>query len=258
MPPENQVTKDFLKVDKFYKNRFVKVWKWMEWPDRETRDIGIDLIAEERDGSLCAIQCKCYADDGSIDMKHVSTFLALADGLKIKKKILVYTGETLTKNADIILRKHRCQIIGQEHLRSSSIDWNNFPKLDTKKPKTLFDYQNDAKSDVVKNFEKHDRGKLIMACGTGKTLVSLHIAEQIAGKGKLVLFLVPSISLILQSMREWSYNANMKHYYVAVCSDKSTGEEGSIAELESPVSTDVNTLRPYIENRPKDSMTVIF
>ena len=59
-------------------------------------------------------------------------------------------------------------------------------------------------------------------------------------------------------MREWSDNANMKHYYVAVCSDKSTGEEGSITELESPVSTDVQTLKPYIKNRPKDAMTVIF
>ena len=66
---------------------------------------------------------------------------------------------------------------------------------------------------------------MIMACGTGKTLVSLHIAEKIAGKGGFVLFLVPSISLIVQCMREWSDNANMKHYYVAVCSDKSTGEE---------------------------------
>ena len=76
------LTKDFFETDKLYKNRFVKVWKWMEWPDRETRDIGIDLVAEEEDGSLCAIQCKCYADDSSIDMKHVSTFLALASESK--------------------------------------------------------------------------------------------------------------------------------------------------------------------------------
>lgn len=250
--------KDYLQTDKFYKNRFAKVWKWMEWPDREGQDIGIDLVAEEKDGSFCAIQCKCYADDGTLDEKHVTNFLAYADAIKIKNKILAYTGDNITTHANTILTKHRCQIISQEHLRSSSVDWSEFPKLRVKNPYTLFDYQQFALNDVLTGFEKNDRGKMIMACGTGKTLVSLHVAEKIAGKGGFVLYLVPSISLILQSMREWSDNANIKHYYVAVCSDKSTGEEGSITELESPVSTDVETLRPYIKNRPTDAMTVIF
>ena len=258
--------KDYFETDKFYKNRFTKVWKWMEWPDREGPDIGIDLVAEEKGGGLCAIQCKCYADDGSLDERHVTNFLAYADGLKksdisknFKNKILVFTGDNLTKHANTLCTKHRCTIIGQEHLRSSSIDWSAFPKLRVKNPHKLHDYQEIARDDVLEGFGKNDRGKMIMACGTGKTLVSLHIAEKIAGKGGLVLFLVPSISLILQSMREWSDNANIKHYYVAVCSDKSTGgEEGAITELESPVSTDVKTLKPYLKNRPNDSMTVIF
>ncbi len=251
--------KDYFKTDKLYKNRFVKVWKWMEWPEREGQDIGIDLVAEENDGSLCAIQCKCYADDGSLDERHVTNFLAYADGLKkFKNKILAYTGEHVTNHAHTILKKHKCSIIDKEHLRASSIDWSEFPKIHVKDPYTLYDFQKIARDDVLKGFESHDRGKMIMACGTGKTLVSLHVAENTAGKGGLVLFLVPSISLILQSMREWSDNANMKHYYVAVCSDKTAGEEGSITELESPVSTDAEALKPYIKNRPKDAMTVIF
>ena len=98
------LTKDFFETDKLYKSRFVKVWRWMEFPDRGTRDLGIDLVAEEEDGSLCAIQCKCYADANSIDMKHVSTFLALAsESKKFKNKILVYTGDTPTGNALTIL-----------------------------------------------------------------------------------------------------------------------------------------------------------
>ena len=121
----------------------------MEWPDREGQDIGIDLVAEEKDGSLCAIQCKCYADDGSLDERHVTNFLAYADGLKnFKNKILVYTGDNLTKHANTLLTKHRCSIIRQEHLRSSSIDWSEFPKLHVKNPFTLFDYQEYALDDV--------------------------------------------------------------------------------------------------------------
>jgi predicted helicase len=251
--------KDYFETDKLYKNRFVKVWKWMEWPDREGPDIGIDLVAEEDDGSYCAIQCKCYADDGSLDERHVTNFLAYADGLKkFKNKILAYTGEHITNHANTILKKHKCSIIDKEHLRASSIDWGDFPKIRVKEPFTLFDYQENALNDVLTGFEKNDRGKMIMACGTGKTLVSLHVAENTAGKAGLVLFLVPSISLILQSMREWSDNANMKHYYVAVCSDKSAGEEGSITELESKVSTDAEALKQSLKNRPKDAMTVVF
>ena len=250
--------KDYFETDKLYKNRFIKVWKWMEWPDREGPDIGIDLVAQEKDGSLCAIQCKCYADDATLAEKQITNFIADAEAEKIKNKILAYTGATLTPHANRILKKTHCGIIQQEHLRSSSVDWSEFPKLRVKDPFSLKDFQEIARDDVLKGFEKHERGKMIMACGTGKTLVSLHLAEKIAKKGGLVLFLVPSISLILQSMRGWSDNANIKHYYVAVCSDKSAGEEGSLTELESPVSTDVETLKQSIKNRPKDSMTVIF
>lgn len=97
-----------------------------------------------------------------------------------------------------------------------------------------------------------------MACGTGKTLTSLRIAEKLTGKGGMVLYLVPSISLILQSMREWSENASILHYYMAVCSDKTTGEDASITELESPVSTDEKTLVSSIKSRNKAAMTVMF
>ena len=97
-----------------------------------------------------------------------------------------------------------------------------------------------------------------MACGTGKTMTALHIAEKYAGRGSIVLYLVPSISLILQSMREWSENSTIPHRYIAVCSDKSTGEDGTITELESPVSTDAETLKPFVKNSSPDHMTVIF
>ena len=221
-----ELTKDFFKTDKLYKNRFKKVWLWKDWPDNDGQDTGIDLVAQEEGGMMCAIQCKCYADDGGLNMKAVSTFLAKAASLNFNNKILVFTGEDITSNAEKILRKSHCAIIKKDHLRESSVDWSDFPKIATKKPKKPFDYQRKAIDDVVRGFDDHDRGKMIMACGTGKTLVSLHIAEKIVKTGGIVLYLVPSISLILQSMREWSENANVKHYYVGVCSDRTAGGGG--------------------------------
>ena len=254
-----KITKDFLQTDKLYQNRFSNVWLWGEWPKNDGADTGIDLVAEERrDGSLCAIQCKCYADDGSISMKAVSTFLAKAASLGMNNTILVYTGELMTSHAEKLLRDSRCQVISQSTFRDSHIEWGKFPQISRKQPKKLRPHQVDALDDVLAGLQSYNRGKLIMACGTGKTLTSLHIAEKYSGTGKTVLYLVPSISLILQTMREWSDNANISHNYIVVCSDTSTGEDGSITELECPVSTDIKTLRKSLSKIPDDVMTVIF
>ncbi len=144
---------------------------------------------------------------------------------------------------------------------SDRFDWSEYPKkIAPPIPKKLRNYQEYALNDVLDGFNTSDRGKLIMACGTGKTLVSLHVAEKIAGKGSFILYLVPSISLILQSMREWSENANIPHYYMAVCSDKSVRntEQGTLTELEAPASTDLNTLNERIKQRKDNTMNVIF
>ena len=252
------VTRDFLSTDNHYLNRFAKVWMWMDWPGRDGGDTGIDLVAEQRDGELCAIQCKCYSDDGSLDTEQVSKFLAKAAGLQMPHRILVYTGESITRNARRLLEQNDCRIMGSDHFRDSGVDWSGFPKLSSRRPKELRPHQKAAVADVLKGLDEHERGQLIMACGTGKTLTSLHIAEKHCKKGGIVLYLVPSISLILQSMREWSDNANMRHYYLAVCSDKSTGEDGSITELESPVSTDSDALSKYLKRRPAGALTVVF
>ena len=254
-----KLTRDFLRVDAVYANRFEKVWLWKQWPDKDGADVGVDLVAKQHDGALCAIQCKCYADDGRLDMNSVARFLAKADSLKIKHKILVYTGDDMTRNTEKILRDSGAGIITQEHFRQSSIDWRGFPDNISriKNPHKLKPHQKIAADDVIDGFKKHDRGKMIMACGTGKTLTALHVAERQVGVGGTVLYLVPSISLILQSMREWSENANVRHRYMAVCSDKSTGEDGTITELESPASTNPDDLEKYVVNKP-DSMTVIF
>ena len=254
-----KITESFLKTDKLYANRFHKVWLWKSWPKNDGADTGIDLIAEQTDGELCAIQCKCYADDGNLDMKTVATFLAKASSLKLKHKILVYTGDSLTNHAKKVLTDSKTTIITPEHFRQSSIDWTHFPNISIRKnPKKLRLHQQSALDDVLTGLKSHDRGKMIMACGTGKTMTALHIAEKYAGKGSVVLYLVPSISLILQSMREWSENSTIPHRYIAVCSDKSTGEDGTITELESPVSTDAETLKPFVKNSSPDHMTVIF
>ena len=86
-------------------------------------------------------------------------------------------------------------------------------------------HQREALNDVVTGFQDSDRGKLIMACGTGKTFAALRIAEKMAGIGGRVLYLVPSIGLFSQAMREWAEQQGVTHRYIGICSDESTGKE---------------------------------
>ncbi len=254
---------DFFRTDKHYKNRFGdRVWPWKKWAyDNKVYrpDEGIDIVAEEANGDLCGIQCKCYADDHSIDLKALGTFMTACTTYKMRNVILVYTGDHVTEKAEHHLKKHNGAIITQETLRSSSVDWGDFPRLKVRRPYELYPFQKAAFDDSIKNFKTSNRGQLIMACGTGKTLVSLRIMEKVVPHNGIVLYLVPSITLIQQSMRSWSENRKTGQYYVGVCSDKSvSGEEGSIAELESPVSTRPEDLKRYLKERPGDRTTVIF
>ena len=263
---------NFLRYDSIYKNRFDKVQKYEDWAiehERTKKDNGIDIMArirsDDKDKKYCAIQCKCWKDSYRVNKGDLDKFfseVAKHNLIKhnIDQRIVISTSDEIGATAWDYLNQTNGQVIDKDILRSSSIDWSAYPRIFPKKPHTLYDYQEIAFDDVKKGFEHSERGKLIMACGTGKTLVSLHVAEKLAGKGKLILYLVPSISLILQSMREWSNNANINHHYMAVCSDKSVrnSEDGTMIELEYPASTRPEMLKERLKNVPSDTMNVIF
>ncbi|WP_277752937.1 DEAD/DEAH box helicase family protein [Microcystis aeruginosa] len=109
------------------------------------------------------------------------------------------------------------------------MDWNQFSlkrpqKVNLRPKKQLRPHQIDALNKVMAGFETSDRGKLIMACGTGKTFTALKIAEQFASQNGQILFLVPSISLLSQTLREWTAEATVSLHSVAVCSDTKAGK----------------------------------
>lgn len=259
---------DFLQTDSHYKERFTKVWMWADWARENNikeklgsrRDLGLDLVAREYTGELCGIQAKCYEDDTKLYMEPVNSFISAGTTYGMSTYLLACTGP-INDNAYTKLMGVKCTIIQKEYFEGSSIDWSTYPKKITKQaPYELRAYQQEAFNDVIRGFKKDDRGQLIMACGTGKTFVSLRVAEKTVGKGGFVLYLVPSISLTLQTMREWANNATMPHRYVAVCSDKTVRNEegGVLTELEMPATTDTKTLRSRLKACGKDTMNVIF
>ena len=262
-----KLVKRFLQTEPGYKNQFKKVSLWDDWSKRTSGDIGIDIICERYDGTYTAVQCKFY-DKTAIDNKGVSSFISAIktvenkSNITISQKIFVHTSDTETTIAHNKLKDNKCTIIDKYKLESANVDWSKYPHgfVPLQKPFTLRPHQQNALKDTLDKFNDNDRGQLIMACGTGKTLTSLHIAQEMYGKGGLILYVVPSISLISQSMRDWSNNCTIPYNFMAVCSDKtvSTNEDSSLTDLECPVSTDPNTLKQHLKLLSKERMNVIF
>ena len=263
----------YFSEDPIYKERFSQVWLWKQWAaqrtDYDANDIGVDLVAQERDGGFCAIQCKCYAPDTRITKPHIDSFITASASKIFTSRIIVDTGGEWGPNALRAIDPIRdtCKVIRYSDLERSPFEWPNLREQDpeqlTYKQQsfTLKDHQKEAFGDVINGFKTSDRGKLIMACGTGKTFTSLRIAEEVAGAGGRVLYLVPSIGLLSQAMREWAEQKKIPHRYIGICSDTSAGhttEDMELGELEIPVSTDFLSILTNLREDHTDEMTVVF
>ena len=269
--------RQYLLHDPVYQTQFSKVWRWMDYPGREGKaDTGIDLVAERIDGTgFVAIQCKCYDADTTIQKSHIDSFLAASSKKnQYVGRIIVSSTPHWSKHAEDAIHNlhppvHRIDL---NELNNSAIDWSQFdvnkPKVVLKPKKTLRPHQKTALDQVRTGLETQDRGQLIMACGTGKTFTSLKIAEEHAGKNGLVLFLVPSLSLLSQTLREWLTESAIPLHCYAVCSDTKIGKHDdsdptSLDDLEIPATTNGKELSKsfaHLAGTPghKDKMTVVF
>ena len=211
-----RLMKAYLLTDPMYSSKFKKVWLWNEFPGKNDlggTDTGIDLVALTNEGDYWAIQCKCFQEGSIIDKKAIDTFFSTS-GREFKGEDLKThrfsqrlwidtTGKPFTTNAEETFRNQTIPSVrlGLHQLTNAPLDWEKLDKGITGEvartsKKLLREHQIEALTKTNEHFKTNDRGKLIMACGTGKTFNSLRIAEnETNGKG-LILFLVPSIALL--------------------------------------------------------------
>ena len=274
-----KLVKAFFEQDALYRNQFERVWLWMEWPERGGRpDTGIDLVAKNADdGEYAAIQCKFYGPNSTITKDDVDSFVAASGihvpgGPRFTKRIFVSTTDRWTTNAEEALNQQvPVARLGARDFENSSIDWTQF---DISRPTVMLqrernsprEHQLDAIAAVLHGFETHDRGKLIMACGTGKTFTALRIAEQQTKLGDTILFLAPSITLVSQSIREWGSHAADPMQIHVVCSDTKAGIVGDEDtsdtghyDLVAPATTNAYVLLANLNRSQRsDRRSVIF
>jgi predicted helicase len=263
-----------------------KVWLWEEFPCRKDfggKDLGIDLVARTEYGDYWAIQCKCYAEDAVISKGAVDSFIANASRTFLDPETfqtkeftnLIWVQTTRKRwgaNAEQAIQGLNKDFnrISLYDLEMSAVDWDKLKaglygdeaQLPGKQPRR---HQLDAMSKAYKYFveQGHDRGKLIMACGTGKTYTSLKIMEQMTDKDAFVVFLVPSIALLGQTLNAWMADKTDDLRAVCVCSDAKASrkmidaddEDASVVDLAVPATTNtksiVRQLRKYDEENKR-------
>lgn len=279
-----RLTKEFLTKDSIQSRLYKKVYLWKDWDGRENfGDIGIDLVAENVDGGVTAIQCKFYDEHSTIAKEHIDSFISASGRKPFTHRIIVSTTDKWSKNAEKMLEEQRfpVQRMGLQTFRDSNIDWSTYSLDDPgeqqvgyKPHKELRPHQDRAITNTLIGLQKDDRGQLIMACGTGKTFTAIRLAEKFAeqnGGHARVLFMVPSLALMSQSISEFSNEIEGPFHAYAVCSDSKVGREKKrgganadladlrVEDLQLPATTDGAELAAAMNANPLDEgLEVVF
>jgi len=226
-----QFCKHFLETSPEYAHQFEKVWLWDEWPNKWSHDKGIDLVAKYKGrDAYCAVQAKCYAAHNTVPYNEVTNFLADSNRAEIEDRILMMSTNKLNEKTSkevISGQEKQVTILDRDYFENKAkFDYpshiSELGKAKAKPPASPRTHQITAINDVEKGLQENDRGQLIMACGTGKTFTTLWIKERL--KANTVLVLLPSLSLLSQTMREWVWGANERFEALAVCSDPTVGK----------------------------------
>lgn len=287
-----QLIRSYLLHDSVMQRQFGAVYLWRDWPGAAGKpDTGIDLVAVETadmpaDGVVTgetpavAIQCKFYSHGTVIQKSHLDSFLSDSGKEPFKRRIFVETtGVPWGRNAEEAIQGQSKPVsrIGLTDLRNSDIDWSTYSFALPQRPpqhkarKTLRDHQVNAIRDVFAGFENHDRGTLVMACGTGKTFTALKIAERLTeslGGSARIMFMVPSLALMSQTLQEWAAEVQLPFSAWSVCSDikvnRKRQEREDLADiatvdLKAPPTTDGAKLAQSLrEHNDVEGLQVVF
>lgn len=282
-----RLIKAYFLTEPIYKTEIKTVWLWDEFPYRKDfgsgKDLGIDLVAETTSGDYWAIQCKCYAEDAYIDKPAIDTFLSTSskrfgnEDLMAKTfslRFFVAASRNFSKAVEetIIGQNIPVRLIGLSNLENAPVDWEALENgvhgsLAVDNARSLMEHQQKAIDKFHEHFQTYDRGRLIMACGTGKTFTSLRLAENEYPNG-LILFLVPSIALLGQSLAEWATFAKAPLKAICICSDAEVSRHkkdkddinSPLVDLAFPATTNVPQIvqQFQIKRAEKGGMTVVF
>ena len=274
-----EIVKAYLLLEPEYATKLTQVWFYRDVPQTvraklrlPPADQGIDLVAETNDGHFWAVQCKYRQDTAhSLTWREVSTFTGLAFGVcrGFTFGIICSTTERITH---VLRRQERIGFCALDVWQG--LDAGFFSRLNAllaHKPDLLAPlkprpHQREAVKAGHQHFlvDEEDRGKLIMPCGSGKSLTAYWIAGDL--KARRIVIAVPSLALIRQTLKVWLREtmANRQAVeWICVCSDESAGriENDDITVLRQdlgvPCLTAPGDIAAWLK-RKHHSLTVVF
>ena len=236
-----------------YAAQLKRVWLWADWPERWGADAGIDLVAETHSGELWAVQAKAYAPETTITKASVDSFLSESARSVFSFRLLLGTTDAIGHNARQAFQGQQIpgalRLLGD--LAAEPLQWPasiDDLRAPARPPALPRPHQAEALAAIAHGLASGGRGRVIMACGTGKTFVQLWAHEQLRSSRTLVL--VPSLFLVQQSLQEWTANRTRPFALLAVCSDETVADTDSftsdVTALGVPVTTDALRIREFL------------
>jgi predicted helicase len=252
----------FLQNDPVWKSEVDKVWMWDDYPDRWGKDCGIDLVFKDKVGETWAVQAKCYSREYDVTKKDIDSFLSESSRPLIHRRLLIATTDNLGPNARKVCAEQEkpVTLFLFSDFEDSAIEYPESisdlsrAKLKPKpQPTGKYSYQLEPINAVVDKFKAHEKGQLIMACGTGKTFTTLWIKEKLNAETTLIL--LPSLSLLSQTLKEWTFAMNQPFKSLCICSDDTVSKGASedqllesVQDLSFPVTADPNLIRNFLNS----------
>ena len=256
----------FLENDPKYQMLLEKVWLWDEWPGRWGPDGGIDLVAQTKDGKMWAIQAKCYDSERSLRRGGINSFLSESSHETFAYRLLISTTNRIGTNSirNIHNQEKPVGTIVLTDLETADVRWP--PSIEAliagyTPAKVRYEprpHQQEAIAACVAGFAAHDRGKLIHACGTGKTFTCRWIHDALGSQMTLVA--VPSLALISQALNDWARASEKQFDPLVVCSDDTVAKGSDIewtSDIGVEVTTDSEVIRKFLHH-PRDKPAVVF
>ncbi|XDZ70298.1 Helicase associated domain protein [Alphaproteobacteria bacterium LSUCC0744] len=251
----------FLENDPAWSKTVAKVWLWDEYPNKwQRKDLGTDLVFEDKRGRIWAVQSKCYEETHSTTKNELNSFLADTSRKVVYRRLWMQSNSKMGDNALSTLhgQEKPVTILKLHDFRNANLDYpalfNDLRKAKAEAKPKPDPHQVEAIEAVVSGLKTSDRGQMIMACGTGKTFTTLWIKEALNARATLVL--LPSLNLLSQTMREWAWGAKDDFDILNVCSDKSVGkktEDMGPSEAPFPVTSEVSEIAAFLK-RPANKV----
>jgi superfamily II DNA or RNA helicase len=258
----------FLRTDPRYVAELKSVWLRRDVPAKIAKrlnlpssDEGIDGIAETHGGEFWSFQCKFLSNHKATLTKNALdgfAHLSFTHCKGVVKALVLHTSSAP-------IRKHNLLGVSEIGLREfEGLDeeaWEAIriaatsanPRAVTHKPRQPRPHQEAAVAAITAHLKNHDRGRVLMACGSGKSLVGFWV--QAAMGAKQVVVAVPSLSLLNQTLKEWATEwaaRGERVRYTAVCGDESAADIGdSFVEHAYELGIDTYTDEARIAERLK-------